>query len=573
MTTKIPKHYKPLFYNDYLFYCYYGGRGGGKTENIAQSLVLIAATQKKRILCIRETQASIAESVKATIEKWIDTLNLNDEFKITHMNITSNAGSEFIFSGMRSHNAVNLKSISDINITWIEEAEAFSKRSWQLLVPSVTRTHQPKIIISFNPYRDDDIIYQTFISQTPPAQSLVQHINYNDNPFFPNTPLEAVMLDDKTRLPEAEFKHIWQGELMTYSEDSIFKEADLTPQYHDASQFSKIIIACDPAASNNNNSNEFGIIVLGKLPSGEVAILDDFSGVMSPFEFTQQITLAKSIYKTNNIVVEINNGGDFIKAVLIESDPFLSVKEVRAGQDKMNRALPVANLFALKKIKLNKPLNKLERQMRLMTNRGYLGDRGESPDRLDAMVWGCYELFDLKSKDTINSVFMPKYFECNEDKLKEYLETSETLVFLTTYRTQITGIAIKLLQSLNGNLVKIIDSFVIDTPSECPYFNKENTFIYVEKSEVNKFYVEYNNTLTYPTPATPATNNLTELMLQILPIIKQNKVIFDKDAKTHIFQGYEQNILRQELMNYTYDSNTPYYTLYIFASMLLYLKF
>lgn len=568
-TARLPVHYKPLFGHDYLYYCYYGGRGGGKTENIAQALVLIAVAQKVRILCIRETQSSISESVKATIEKWIYELELQTQFKITHMSIVSKSGSEFIFSGMRSNNAVNLKSISDIDITWVEEAEAFSKRSWQLLVPSVTRTANPKIIVSFNPFKEEDIIYQTFVASTPPARSLVQHVNYFDNPFFKGTNLEKVMIDDESRLPKAEFDHIWLGELVQYTDDSLFKEADFTPRYYDASRFSKIIIACDPAATDSQTSNEFGIIVLGKLSSGEVLVLDDFSGNMSPFEFTTQVAFAKSVYKTNNVVVEVNNGGDFIKAVLLESDPFLNVREVRAGQDKMQRAMPVSNLFALKKVHFNKPLAKLERQMRLMTFRGYLGDRGESPDRLDAMVWGIYELFDLKSKDTINSIFQPKYFEYTAQDLEGYLESPETLVYLTTHKTQITGIAFKLLQSLENARVKIIDSFVLDTYKECEYLNDPSAIVYVERADVNKFYNEFNNTLLFNSPE---TRDITQLVLQITPIIKGGRVIFDSNAKTRIFQGYEQNILRQELMSFTYESGDKLYLIYIFTAMLLHLK-
>lgn len=93
--------------------------------------------------------------------------------------------------------------------------------------------------------------------------------------------------------------------------------------------------------------------------------------------------------------------------------------------------------------------------------------------------------------------------------------------------------------------------------------------MYVERADVNKFYNEFNNTLLFNSPE---TRDITQLVLQITPIIKGGRVIFDSNAKTRIFQGYEQNILRQELMSFTYESGDKLYLIYIFTAMLLHLK-
>lgn len=564
MKAQIPSIYKPIFTDDYTFLTFYGGRGGSKTESVAQSLVLISTQKKVRILCLRESQNSIAESVKAVLEKWIEKLGLSEQFVITATSIRCINGSEFLFSGLKSHSAINLKSITDVNYTWLEEAESFSKKSWQLLVPSVTRTPNAKIISTFNPNRDDDIIYQTFVAKTPPKRSYVRKINCFENPFFKGSQLEQIMLDDKERLPPEEFAHIWEGELVRYTEGSIFKESNLTPKDLDVKVFTKIVIACDPATTDRNTSNEYGIVVLGKLEDGTVGVLDDFSGNMSPHEFANSVALAKNVYNTNNVVVEVNNGGDFIKALLLENDSFLNVKEVRAGTDKLHRALPVANLFATRKIFFNRKFEKLERQMRLMTDRGFIGSRGESPDRLDAMVWGVYELFDIKSKEQLHSLFKPEYFEHRFNT--NFMLVEQNRVYATYYKSQFVGIVIDIWREFNEMFVEIKDSFVYSSYKDCEYLNDSNYSVYVEKTALNEFWKECANASVFNSLK---TENLKDLALLILPTTKANKVFFAKNVKSRHHKGLLQNILQTELYEFNYENTEKCELFYIFCAMIV----
>lgn len=559
MKTQLPSAFRPLFNSDYLYYVFYGGRGSGKTENIAQSLIILSLTATLRILCIRESQNSISESVKATLEKWIGLLDLHQHFTITKASIVSKTGSEFIFAGMRSHNAVNVKSISDINITWIEEAEAFSKKSWQLLVPSVIRTENPKIIISFNPNKDDDIIYQTFVSNTPPANSYIKQMTYKDNPFFKGTQLEQVMLDNRERWPKEEFDHVWLGTLVKYSEGSLFKDANLEPLGLALHRFSKIVIACDPATTDNNTSNEYGIVVMGKTAEGLVAIIDDLSDVMSPFEFSQAVLKAKGLYNTNEVIVEVNNGGDFIKALLLEADPFLSIKAVRASTNKMHRALPVSNLFALKKIRLNQSLTKLERQLRLMTDKGYMGNKGESPDRLDAMVWGAYELFGIKDKESVNTIFKADYFEAD---LSDTQLVETNIVYLTTYKTFVTGVVFNIVRTLTEVKLVFTDAFVYDSYQECEYLNDKNYICFVENTPLNNGCSTMTNVMKFEGLG---NNKLDQLALLMLPIVKNKHIIVSTEFKLRHHNGILQNILLTELNEFTYENTDRCQIFYIFA--------
>lgn len=415
MQVNILKPFKPLFENNHTYFVYYGGRGGGKTESIAQSLVLLAYISTQKILCIRESQCSLAESVKSVIESWIDRLGLWRDFRVLNNAIKCDrTGSEFIFMGMRSHNAVNVKSIHGVTITWIEEAEAFSKRSWDLLVPSVTRTKDPKIIVSFNPYRDDDIIYKTFITSTPPPKSHIQKITYKDNPYFKSTNLESQRLHDESVLSDSEYKHKWEGELKIDSELALFDSECLTNiQNFIQEPYSRIIVSADPATTNKDKSNEYGIIVMGLNASGKCVLLDDFSGNFTPTDFASMCIKAYHNHNADAVVVEVNNGGDFIKSAILSLDSRINVVEVRATRDKVHRALPVANLAKIGMISHDPRVDdsKLVRQMKLITQKGFLGERGESPDRLDAYVWAVYELKGLSDKVQESTLFKLNDFD------------------------------------------------------------------------------------------------------------------------------------------------------------------
>ncbi len=156
----------------------YGGRGAGKTENIARALIILASQKKLRIVCFREIQSSIAESVHETIKNQIHDMGLDDEFEVLDKTITSRrTASEFLFKGIR-YNINSIKSLARIDIAWVEEAVNVSKTSWEKLGPTIRGRHEddpngmggpfgkgPEIWISFNPELDTDETYKRFVLQ------------------------------------------------------------------------------------------------------------------------------------------------------------------------------------------------------------------------------------------------------------------------------------------------------------------------------------------------------------------------------------------------------------------------
>ena len=181
----LPAKLKPFMQlGDYRNKVAYGGRGGGKSWGIARILIILAASQSLRVLCAREIQNSIKESVHKLLVDQIDNLHLNHLFTITDTKISSKTGSEFIFSGIRS-NITKIKSMEGIDICWVEEAEKVSKASWEVLIPTIRKPHS-EIWLSFNPNEITDPTYEKFILNTPPDTLLI-NINWSDNPWFPES--------------------------------------------------------------------------------------------------------------------------------------------------------------------------------------------------------------------------------------------------------------------------------------------------------------------------------------------------------------------------------------------------
>lgn len=206
----------------------YGGRGGAKSWNYARQLILFATEEPVRVLCTREIQKSIQDSVHRLLADQIHDMGLGHFFEILNTSIRGKNGSEFLFAGLR-HNINSLKSYEGVDIVWVEEAQSVSKASWDILIPTI-RKPDSEIWISFNPDLEDDETYQRFVMD-PPRNAAVKKVNYKDNPWFPEV-LEQEMLDCK-RKSLADYKHIWLGECKQAVEGAIFaKEMALAAEEH-----------------------------------------------------------------------------------------------------------------------------------------------------------------------------------------------------------------------------------------------------------------------------------------------------------------------------------------------------
>jgi phage terminase large subunit len=185
-----------------------GGRGSGKSWSAAKALLILGSTTKLRILCTREVQKSIKQSVHKLLKDQIEALGLTQFYQVLDTEIRGKNGSEFSFSGLSEQTVDSIKSFEGCDIVWVEEAQSVSKRSWSVLIPTI-RKPGSEIWITFNPELDTDETYDRFITNQP-EDSIIVDMNYMDNPWFPDV-LEKERLHAKATLPEAEYLNIWEG--------------------------------------------------------------------------------------------------------------------------------------------------------------------------------------------------------------------------------------------------------------------------------------------------------------------------------------------------------------------------
>lgn len=199
----------------------HGGRGSAKSWSFA-TMALYRAQSKKgtRIVCIREVQKSLEQSVKRLLEDLIQRHNLGAEFKVLNTHIETPGDGVIIFQGMQNHTAESIKSLEGYDIAWVEEAQAFSERSLTLLRPTL-RKEDSEIWFTWNPRHATDPVDRFLRGEKVPPNSIVRQVNYTDNPHLPEV-LRTEMEWDKSRDYE-KYEHIWLGEHEKHSEARVFK--------------------------------------------------------------------------------------------------------------------------------------------------------------------------------------------------------------------------------------------------------------------------------------------------------------------------------------------------------------
>jgi len=195
----------------------YGGRGGGKSHSVARMLLCKGVLNTIRVLCAREFQTSIKDSVHKLLVDQIYDLKLEAHYEITQSTIRGKNGTEFIFAGIKN-NINGLKSIEGIDYCWCEEANNITKLSWDILIPTI-RKENSEIWITFNPELPTDETYKRFILN-PPDNAVVQKVNWNDNPWFPAV-LDLERESLKTRDFEA-YQNVWEGFTRSTIDGAVF---------------------------------------------------------------------------------------------------------------------------------------------------------------------------------------------------------------------------------------------------------------------------------------------------------------------------------------------------------------
>jgi phage terminase large subunit len=196
----------------------HGGRGSGKSWAFARALILLAAQKPLRILCGREVQKSIKDSVHRLLSDQIQALGLGASFDVLESEIRGKNGSLFLFAGLSQHTVESIKSFEGVDICWLEEAQVITKRSFDVLLPTI-RKDGSEVWLSLNPDMETDETYQRFVANPPPS-ALVEQVNWRDNPWFPQV-LEAERQETLRRDPDS-YENIWEGKPKRVAEGAIY---------------------------------------------------------------------------------------------------------------------------------------------------------------------------------------------------------------------------------------------------------------------------------------------------------------------------------------------------------------
>lgn len=211
----------------------YGGRASTKSWDAAGFAVFLAANYKVRVLCTRQFQNKIEESVYTLLKVQIERFGLRDQFEITNNKIVHRTtGSEFLFYGLWRH-IDEIKSLEGIDICWVEEAHNLTKAQFEILEPTL-RKDDSQFWIIFNPRLATDFVYRKFVTETPDTvvdgavkgvrgDTIKRLINYPENPYLSNTMRRVI--EKSAREEPDEHRHIYLGEPRDDDERAVIKRS------------------------------------------------------------------------------------------------------------------------------------------------------------------------------------------------------------------------------------------------------------------------------------------------------------------------------------------------------------
>jgi phage terminase large subunit-like protein len=328
----------------------------------------------------------------------IESLNLHNDFEITRdeiINVKTN--SKILFRGIKTSsgvNTANLKSIAGVT-TWVldEAEELVDENIFDKVDLSIRAKDKPnRVMMIMNPSYKSHWIYNRFIKNHRKDTTYI-HTTYLDN----KRNLSQSFVEQAKRVEQENlhrYEHLFLGKWLEDAEGllwnrPIIERARITAK----PELSRIVIAIDPAVTASMASDETGIIVCGKDANGKGYVLEDLSGKYSPTEWATVALQAFKNWNADCVVAEKNQGGDMVENVLRSQNATARIKLVTATKGKFVRAEPIYSLYEQHKIFHVGSFPLLENQMI-----SFEPDKGKSPDRVDAMVWGFTELM-LSSQD------------------------------------------------------------------------------------------------------------------------------------------------------------------------------
>jgi PBSX family phage terminase large subunit len=372
-----------------------GGRGSAKSFHVAVFLLNLTYEAGHVILFTRWTLVSAEISIIPEFLEKIELLGRQGDFDIKEGVITNTrTGSKILFKGIKTsagNQTANLKSIQGVT-TWVldEAEEVTSEDVFDKIDLSIRHKSLPnRTIIVMNPANKAHFLYRKFATAERTDTCYI-HTTWRDN----RTNLSESFIAEAERTLRTNpkrYAHIFAGEWSDDASGMLWTKAHIERvRVDNAPQLARIVVAIDPAVTSKPESDETGIVVVGKDNLSNAYVLEDLSGRYTP---SQWASVAISACKRHGagIVAEVNQGGDMVTQVIRNIDPSVHIKQVRATKGKYSRAEPVFALYESNRVMHVGHFPVLEEQML-----AFNPDEGDSPDRVDALVWGVSELITGK---------------------------------------------------------------------------------------------------------------------------------------------------------------------------------
>ena len=397
--------YKPLFINPPAtrYFLVTGSRGSGKSYTLNLFLLNLTYEEGHVILFTRWTMVSAFISIIPEFIDKIELLNKEDDFEITQNEIVNKkTGSKILFKGIKTSsgvNTANLKSIANVTTLVIEESEEITDEDvFDRIDLSVRDKNKPnRVILVMNPSYKSHWIYKRWVAK-PKQDCTYIHTTYLHN----RQNLSKSFLDAAERTKSENlhrYNHLFLGEWLDDAEGMLWNREIINRSRVAVSpRLVRVIVAIDPAASSNMDSDETGIVVCGIDANKNGYLIEDLSGKYTPNQWGSLASQTAERVQADCIVAEKNQGGDMVTAVIRQYNQNTRVKLVTATKGKYVRAEPIYSMYEQGRIYHLGEFPILENQMITFDP-----DKGKSPDRVDALVWGFTELLgdtdqDYKSK-------------------------------------------------------------------------------------------------------------------------------------------------------------------------------
>lgn len=330
-----PKRYKIL----------YGGRGSGKSWGVARALIAMAIQKPIRILCARELQNSIHDSVITLLDDQIKSIGVESFFDVQRTAIYGKNGSEFSFAGLK-HNVTSIKSFEGVDYCWVEEGQAVSKTSWDTLVPTIRKPNS-EILVTFNPDLDTDETYKRFVLN-PPENAIVRKVNWYDNPWFPQV-LRDELEELKAKNMDA-YLNIWEGHTRQMLEGAVY--ANELRKAQEENRIRDFIVDKSVAVScffDLGWADMTSIWFVQSIPGGEVRVVDFYQNCQKTIDHYVHVLENKGyVYKDWWLPHDAENKnmtGKSVKDIMLSMNkpvritPKLSVADgINAARTLLNRA-------------------------------------------------------------------------------------------------------------------------------------------------------------------------------------------------------------------------------------------